>query len=280
MSLQAIKELVTPRKNSNKKRKLSAREKAQKERHVNAIQGSTSQTSSQSDIETENEIEQYTMTSSPGKTQLDPANFVEVLNLALEHDTIANKMTSLFKPLLEKRDQEIDMIKADLICERQKNAELTARVCELEQYTRTDSIIISGIPETTEETNPQCEQKVIEIIKSIGVDITSSDISISHRLRPQKRGPRNVIVKLVTHKMKIAIMVNKKKLQSSRSSKPIYINEALSPMRSKLFFDVRNAIKEKKLDRNVWTKEGKILIRNRENTKTVQIHELADLDNI
>jgi len=264
---------ITTRKQATKKRKRS------NVRHIKAVQGSTSRTLSSS-TESENEDTQTNM-ASPATTsevvKIDPQNFIQCFDIALGHESIQNKLITLLKPLLEARDEEIKQIKTDLIAERDKNRILEARLDDLEQWTRKDSIIISGLSDSDRESVEVCEEKVIKLIHDIGVPLKDTDINNIHRLRPQKNGPRNIIVRLTSHKTKVAIMRNKKNLRSIKTQQnDIYINEALTTTRSKLLYEVRQFVKEKKI-KNVWTKDGQILVRNKEDTKTYQIKDLKDM---
>ena len=74
-------------------------------------------------------------------------------------------------------------------------------------------------------------------------------------------------------------MRNKKKLKTSDRRNQIYINEALTPYRAKLFADARKLVKDKKI-KNAWTRDGQILIRNNEDTKTFTLQNISDIKQI
>ena len=54
---------------------------------------------------------------------------------------------------------------------------------DLEQYTRRECVDIRGVPQIPEESTNSI---VKDMGKAIGVDITDTDISVSHRLPPSK----------------------------------------------------------------------------------------------
>ena len=62
--------------------------------------------------------------------------------------------------------------------------EMDCKLIEVDQYSRRQNLIISGIPDHVEQKN--LERKVIEILGSIGMKTCSYDIAACHRLRKNK----------------------------------------------------------------------------------------------
>ena len=71
-----------------------------------------------------------------------------------------------------------------------------------EQYSRNDSVRIYGIPEP--ENERETNDIVVKLAKDIGVNITTADLSVSHRLSRRGRGgrPRTIIAKFVRRQYK------------------------------------------------------------------------------
>ena len=91
--------------------------------------------------------------------------------------------------------------------------DLDCRVVECEQYSRRESLIISGIPSTVRDND--LEDTVIEIVNELGWQIRPIDICAVHRLgKPSRnsRYPRRVIVRFVNRKVVNFCMENKKRL--------------------------------------------------------------------
>ncbi|CAF1315356.1 unnamed protein product [Didymodactylos carnosus] len=119
----------------------------------------------------------------------------------------------------------------------------------LATYDRRLNLRIHGIPEVQGEN---VEQLVIDTYSSIGVNITSGDTSVCHRLissgsnnnRKQLRNqaPRGIIVRFIHYKSKSNIMMNKKRLDKS-----ISINEDLIPHNYKLFKYAKSKLDKKKV---------------------------------
>ena len=67
---------------------------------------------------------------------------------------------------------------------------------ELEQYSRKNNVVISGIPEHESESPAGL---VIELGRILDVDIRSNDIDAAHRFgRANNRRPRPILVRFVT----------------------------------------------------------------------------------
>ena len=79
--------------------------------------------------------------------------------------------------------------------------ELDVRVLECEQYSRRESVVISGIPGHIQDN--QLEETVIDILKNLQIYIQRKDISAIHRLgKPRDtRYPARVIVKFINRKI-------------------------------------------------------------------------------
>ena len=55
----------------------------------------------------------------------------------------------------------------------------------VDQYSRRSNVEISGIPQSV--SNNQLEEKVVDILKAIDVNITSNEIEACHRLGKKKK---------------------------------------------------------------------------------------------
>lgn len=80
--------------------------------------------------------------------------------------------------------------------------ELDTRILECEQYSRRESVIISGIPNNVKHHD--LENVTIEILKNIGIFVGTKDISAIHRLGKvsnNNKYPVRVIVRFVNRKI-------------------------------------------------------------------------------
>ena len=102
------------------------------------------------------------------------------------------------------------------------------RLDEIEQYTRRDNVIISGMAEAHgENTN----QMVVKLAKEVGMDLEERDISVSHRLGEKRTArPTPIIAKFVRRDVKVQLLQRKKQLRGKTGYKSVYIDEQLSPL--------------------------------------------------
>ena len=118
------------------------------------------------------------------------------------------------------------------------------------QYSRREPIRISDISETGENTNAL----VTKLAADIGVSVTETDISVSHRLPGRPGSARSVIVKCVRRVTKTSMMKNKRRL-CDLDLKGVFLNDDLTPFRVKLARTLRNDSTIGK----VWTIDGRII---------------------
>ena len=121
---------------------------------------------------------------------------------------------------------------------------------KINRYSRRESIRISGIPEIEgENTNAL----VTKLAADIGVSVTETDISVSHRLPGRPGSARPIIVKFVRRDTKTSMMKNKRRL-CDLDRKGVFLNDDLTPFRAKLGRTLRND----STIGNVWTIDGRI----------------------
>ena len=150
----------------------------------------------------------------------------------------------------------------------------------LEQYGRRENVRVYGVPETAGEDTTE---KVVALARRIDVNVSTADISVSHRLPSSKRrGPsqperhRPIIVKFVRREQKVQLLRNKRRLREQDQLRGIYIEEDLTAQRAKLFHAIRRAEGTKK----VWTIDGRIhcvIAKNGKEEKKVVIDSPQDL---
>ncbi|XP_020905418.1 uncharacterized protein LOC110243633 [Exaiptasia diaphana] len=169
-------------------------------------------------------------------------------------------------------NQEQLMKSADDLEERHDN---------LEMYTRKYNLEIHGISEEDEE---DLEEIVMKLGEAVGVEIEEDDIDIVHRMKVRvKRGPRPIIVRFMSHKIKSELYKAKKKLRriaglndDLKAEKAIYINENLTTAKRKLFAEVRKLAKQNKW-KNCWSLDGKIYVCKEKGFRPIKISTYAEL---
>ena len=136
---------------------------------------------------------------------------------------------------------ELEQVKSD-IGEAREELKQLKRKSHLEgerrdQYSRRETLRITGVPFTPGENTTQI---MCKIAYSIGVYISESDISVSHRNgRRDGNTPRPILVRFVRREVKHQILANRKKTVNIRSDDAgnrvrIFIDENLTSMRAKV----------------------------------------------
>ena len=170
---------------------------------------------------------------------------------------------------LKTSNQRLTKANEDLL---RKNKELEKRVEEielgndaLEQYSRRNSLRISGIPELPGESR---DELVLKLAGDLDVQLIDSDIDRSHRVgRPRDRQTsgrprhRDILVKFATYNARRRLVNVRKSLRDRQDMKHIYINEDLIKTRSKMMYDARCLVRVGQL-KSAYVSDGKIFIRN------------------
>ncbi|XP_071050802.1 uncharacterized protein [Onthophagus taurus] len=102
------------------------------------------------------------------------------------------------------------------------------KIDELEQYTRKDNLRVYGIKELKGENTNELIMNVCR--EKMGINIQSSDISTSHRLRAPENGIKPIIVRFTRRDVKKQIFNFKKKLKGTQ----IVIKEDLTARKAQL----------------------------------------------
>ena len=120
----------------------------------------------------------------------------------------------------------------------------------LAQYSRRENVRLHGIPETADENT---NDVVIALASDMGVHIDEHDICISHRLQKSRSmQERPIIVRFVRRDTKIDMMRKKKTLRTIDRYRNTFVNDDLTPLRSKML----RALKHDDEVKRVWTIDG------------------------
>ncbi|KAI8486039.1 hypothetical protein Bbelb_361390 [Branchiostoma belcheri] len=140
---------------------------------------------------------------------------------------------------------------------------LQTKVNNLEQYSRRNCAIISGIPETPGERST--DNPVLSVANdTLKCDppLNINDIDRSHRLgKPRGDGkPRPIIVKFCSYRSKAALMRAKTSGRAALKENGIFVNENLTKANMDLLKDARSLVKMKLLNQ-AWSYDGKIFVK-------------------
>ena len=176
-----------------------------------------------------------------------------------------------------------------------KIQDLEKRVEELEQYTRQDEVVITGLKtrhksyarathsdeildsqDAPHEELISLEKQVSDfIVSKMGVELNDSDISACHTL-PSKSSVPKILIKFTNRKIKTSVMRQGKRLKGTN----VFVNEHLTSKNSKLAATARQLRKERKI-LNTWTRNCKVFVKLLGTGDQVKIiREMEDFKNL
>lgn len=194
--------------------------------------------------------------------------------------------------LLELID-EVRQLKAVIKEKDRKIEELERRVDDLEQYTRMEDLVISGLEtkhysyaritagDKEGEDAPRgekllLEQQVITFFNDKDIPLDSKNIAACHTI-PQKQNKRpTIIIKFVNRKCKIEVLKLTKKLKGTG----VYVNEHLTKRNAEIARQARLLKKERRIQ-DTWTRNCKVFIRlngTPEQAKVIAVRDIEDLE--
>ena len=161
---------------------------------------------------------------------------VVIKNLQVENQKLRNKINQLENKVIS----------------------LEANTNSLEQYGRRNNLEISGIPDSI--SNNELEDKVIEILSKVDVNVSKNDIEACHRMGKSKKSSKRTIVRFVNRRYAKKALINRKKLitmdkSSLGLSNDVFINENVRPQNGKIYFHCRQLKRIRKIE-NTYTRDG------------------------
>ncbi|KAJ4919374.1 hypothetical protein JOQ06_022328 [Pogonophryne albipinna] len=108
--------------------------------------------------------------------------------------------------------------------------------------------VVKGDSAPSTDGHDSVETQVLEALNDRGVYLKSEEIEICHTLgKPSESGFQRVIIKLVSRKTKVCMMINAKKLKGTG----IYINEHLTKRNADIARTARDLRKRNKIDQGL-----------------------------
>nr|XP_039255380.1 uncharacterized protein LOC120332242 [Styela clava] len=151
-----------------------------------------------------------------------------------------------------------------------------------ERRSRLDNLEFHGIaPQENEDT----DNLILELGKTINVDIKHSDISVTHRSPTHNSNiHKPIIAKFTNRKIRARILKNRHLLKTAANSRirnisRVFIVENLTDKNKNLFYQAK-VMKRRCGYAFLWTSNGKVLIKKNKDTNTLPITDEDDLDKI
>lgn len=196
----------------------------------------------------------------------------EMHTLSIEFDKVRKENLEI-KQQVEDKNNEIQTLHHK---HEKARTHYIRKTNELEQYTRKNSIRLTGPGLPIEENRETAQETTTAAVKlcneKLGMDITGSDIDIAHRMGLIRRGsPRNMIVKFTSRLSKIAALKDKRnKLKGTG----IFIQEDLTQLNAKVLKQVRVSPETE----TAWTFEGQIYAKYKANGNVEKV-QFEDFEN-
>ena len=194
---------------------------------------------------------------------------------------------------LKVRDETINKLQSETIKLKQEISRMKKDNDSLEQFTRKDNLIISGIPasfaervegnESTRESSTDTTDKVIKLCKDhLNCEITPDDISTAHRL--SGNASAQILVRFVRRSVRDKVYNARfglKGFNSTRSAREkVFINEDLSPFSRSIFSAAWKAKGRNGPIENVFTRNCQVFAKIAGTLGPVHIDSLAKLHSI
>ena len=216
---------------------------------------------------------------------------VELLELKSNQEFVCGKYGSLkseYEKLLQtnrKQESEIISLKEQSTALENKQIKDTELLDAVEQYSRRQNLEIKGVPIVYgEDTN----KIVVEVARSLNVDISTDDISTSHRLPVSTKREKNddststpIIVRFVSRvkiyaNWKLTRQLDMKKF-GIKGTTNLFINKNLTLLRKRLFWKTKQKVKEAGY-KYIWTSNENIFVRKVDEANPIAVNSEKDLN--
>ena len=199
----------------------------------------------------------------------------KVTSVILGNPSIKNAIAMELIPEIEQMKSEIKV--------------LHQQIDDLSQYSRKNCLKFSGIAENNTGSKEDTDKLILNlcnkiILKSSGVTLDALAIDNSHRLGPKPRSPhdppRDVIVKFVRYRDRALVYGNKRNLKNYNnnpsSGYKVFVNEALTKHRAKMFSRLRKCKREGLID-SCWSYEGTLFVKKSRGGSKITIRTEEDV---
>ena len=171
---------------------------------------------------------------------------------------IINNINSLKDEIVSLKDTVIKRLQEENERLHDKCQQLENRVAliesshdALEQYGRRNNLVISGIPDSVQDSD--LESTVTSILSDIDVNVESREVEDCHRIGKSNNGSKKTIIRFINRKHCKKALLNRKQLEKTDLTKHqfvsgtrIFINENLIVKNEHLAFNCRQ-LKKKEL---------------------------------
>ncbi|CAL9692200.1 unnamed protein product [Knipowitschia caucasica] len=191
---------------------------------------------------------------------------------------------------------EVADLKKIIIAKDARICGLERRIDDLEQYTRMEDIIVSGLKTTHRsyarataadatqsgqdapvQEQHTLERQIVAFLESRKISVAPESIAACHTLPTKNKDAKpTIVMRFVNRKHKVDLLRQAKMLKGTG----VYLNEHLTKKNADIARHARNLRRQNKIQ-GTWTLNGQVKIKlngTPEEAKVVTIRELKDLD--
>ena len=209
-----------------------------------------------------------------GAAMLEVLNKPEVRAAYIEMmDTSIAKHVNGLNRRIESLEDEVETLRLE-----KEQAETEIR--DLQQYTRRNAFRIHN-PHWRDTGNVQedTDKLVLELARTMGVDLAPWEIGRSHRVGKYRAGvTRPILVKFVSYQPRKRVFDERKTLRTIEGLSRVYINEDLTKYNSELAYQARVLRRDGRLV-DTFTRDCKIFVRRFAGDPVVMVRNTTELEN-
>ena len=195
-------------------------------------------------------------------------------------DGLDNELLNLKDVIIKNLRVENERLRKKVNVLENKILTLESEHNSLEQYGRRNNIENTGIPDSVSDQN--LEEKVVDILNEITVNVSAKDIEACHRVGVSKNSSKKTIVRFINRKHAKKAFLSRKNLRKSSSPNcNISINENLTVKNNEIASLGRKRKRSGHLNK-IYTRDGTVHISSPEihRGKVLKIHHINDLFNL
>ena len=162
------------------------------------------------------------------------------------------------------------------------NKKLSCSLDELDQYSRSQNLLIHGVPTPSDgSAEGNIIKSMVDLLNNNmpSLGLLESDISNAHRFgrvttaAQSTTKPPSVVISFSRRVLRNSILEHRKELKGKRIS----VTEQLTPSRSAILKKATDLVATHHLNA-AWSHDGRILIKPTINSRAIQIMTLSDLE--
>lgn len=195
----------------------------------------------------------------------------------------------------EEMRKKIEKLEGKVNEDRKYIITLEQKIESMQQDNRKSNFEIKNVPTVPNETKTDLVDMVISLSKTIGCEMTKSDIKDVYRVRSKRDAPKNmpIIVETSSTLLKNDILKLTKAFNVHTKSKlcakhlgfrtsvdtPIYISSQLTAKGARLYFLARDLVKQK-IYKYCWISYGKIYLRKTDDSAIILVTNEAQIEDM